>query len=60
MTATAPFTIAQIAEMFRDLGYKGRVQMGEGYSWIESSSSGCHFVAFCYGTDGAPVTAIRR
>lgn len=45
------FNLPEIATAVRELGYRGREYLAEGYSYVESASSGKTFHLFCYDSE---------
>lgn len=52
------FTLPEIAEAVRDLGYRGREYLADGYSYVESASSGKTFHLLCYDSQSNALTEV--
>ena len=48
---TMRFTMSEIADSVRDLGYRGKEHWSEGITCVESATSGKIFSLYCYDTE---------
>ena len=54
------FTLPEISAALRDLGYRGKEYLGEGFSYVESATGGKTFHLFCYGNESTALSGMEE
>ena len=48
MTEQSTFTLSRIAETMQEIGYRGRVVLSPGNSYVQSAANGDTFIIMCF------------
>ena len=56
MTEQSTFTLPHIAETMQEIGYRGRVFLSPGSSYVQSAANGDTFIIMCFTACNETIT----